>query len=68
MTFPSKKPPPSITEPISESTLQWNIRERLVMCPMCKYNILTELAGPKCGTCNSSLITVIKTEHSELAR
>ena len=55
-------------EPYSESTIGWNIKPRKVMCPVCKYEIVTDLAGPKCGHCNSQLINVLERSNSELAR
>ena len=54
--------------PYSDSTLKWNIKPRKVTCPLCKYDVITDLAGPKCGHCNSQLITVLERSNSELAR
>ncbi len=59
MTFPSKLP---LNEPYSTIQLQTNLKEREVYCPYCKYIIKTSLAGPKCGDCTGSLITVINSK------
>lgn len=67
MSFPDR-PPPDLEPCYSDSTLQWNIKPRKVTCPVCAYEVITELAGPKCGHCRSQLITVMERSDSELAR
>lgn len=59
MVFPSSSNI-EIKEPISESKDQWNIKPRLVYCSICKYEILTELAGPICSICQCKLITKVE--------
>jgi hypothetical protein len=44
----------------SETPLKWNIKPRLVYCPICHYETITDLCGPKCGHCQSQLITIIE--------
>ena len=48
-----------LPEPYTESSLECNYRYREVYCPECKYTIITNLPGPKCGKCHSNLITKI---------
>ncbi len=41
---------------------QWNIKSRLVRCPYCKVEIMTDAAGPKCPKCPKcamAMVTVI---------
>jgi hypothetical protein len=49
-----------LPKPFSESILEYNVKPRLVYCPICHYETITDLCGPKCGHCQSRLITKIE--------
>lgn len=55
-----------LPKPYTDSTKQYNIKPRAVQCNFCKYVIVTDLPGPRCGTCNSFLVTSL--EGYELVR
>lgn len=48
-----------LPEPYSNGPTTHNMKPRKVYCRYCKYELITELVGPKCGKCHSSLITVV---------
>lgn len=48
-----------MNEPYTNSVKETNLKDRLVYCEKCDYKALTRLPNPKCGMCNSNLITVI---------
>lgn len=52
MTSPSNPPFTHEEHPV-------NLKPREVYCEKCKYTIVSDLPGARCGDCNSKLITVI---------
>lgn len=45
--------------PYSTNPKEMNIKSRDLYCRTCKYTIQSELAGARCGDCDSKLVTVI---------
>lgn len=56
MTSPSK---PTNEPYSSHDGTNFNLKPRVLKCPMCKYEIVTDLAAARCGDCNSKLITLV---------
>ena len=56
---PNKTPnnPPYSEHPNPATT---NIAPRAVYCEQCKYTIITNLPGAKCGDCRMNLITIVR--------
>lgn len=48
-----------LPEPYSNEPTTHNMQSRKVYCRYCKYELVTNLPGPKCGQCHSNLITMI---------
>lgn len=62
--FPTEKLESSeLPTPYSESDREhYNSKYRTVYCKLCKYTVITDLPGPRCGLCHSYLITVVNDE------
>lgn len=47
-----------LPQPFTDSKEEFNFKPRLVKCENCKYEVMTNIPGPKCGICHSYLIVV----------
>ncbi len=47
-------------QPYTEHNTPNNIKPRAVYCEGCGYQIITDLAAPKCGICKRNLYTIIR--------
>lgn len=56
-TFPSK--PDSISDPYTNNEGEHCMKPRLVYCKNCKYTVVTDMPGAKCGECKKFLITML---------
>lgn len=72
MTYPFRlppillMPPPNKTPeqpPYTENTNPSNLKPRAVYCEHCKYTIITDLPGAKCGVCRMNLITIVRSDE-----